>query len=91
MFKLYYYLTYPLTAVCLLLIFLYRKIIRYAIRRNCSFIPSCSKYGWDSIVEFGWLFGGILTLKRLLKCRPNYPAGVDHPKLNLLGNYKWKC
>ena len=91
MFKFYYIATYPLTAICLALIFLYRHFLRHAIRRYCNFIPSCSKYGWDSIVEFGWLFGGILTAKRLLRCRPNCSAGVDHPKLNLLGNYKWKC
>jgi len=91
MFKVYYILTYPLTALCLFGIFLYRTVIRYALRRCCNFIPSCSKYGWDSIVEFGWLFGGILTVKRLLKCNPNHTAGVDHPKLNILGNYKWKC
>ena len=91
MFKFYYIVTYPLTLLALLLLFLYRKIIRYALNRSCNFIPTCSKYAWDSIIEFGWLFGGILTLKRLLKCRPNYKAGFDYPKLNLLGNYKWKC
>ena len=90
-FKVYYFLTYPLTLVCLFLLLLYRKILRYLLRRSCYFIPSCSKYAWDSIVEFGWLFGGILTIKRLVKCRPSVKAGLDYPKLNLLGNYKWKC
>ena len=91
MFRVYYILTYPLTLVCLFLLLIYRKIIRYGLGKNCHFIPTCSKYAWDSIVEFGWLFGGILTLKRLLKCRPSHKAGVDYPKLNLLGNYKCKC
>ena len=91
MFKVYYILTYPLTLICLFLLLLYRKIIRYMLIRRCNFIPTCSKYSWDSIVEFGWLIGGILTLKRLLKCTPHHKAGVDYPKLNLLGNYKWKC
>jgi len=92
MFKFYYYATYPITAICLFFLLIYRKILTRAKgARCCKFIPSCSNYAWESIIEFGWLFGGILTLKRLLRCRPNNPAGVDYPKLNLLGNYKWKC
>lgn len=91
MFRVYYILTYPITLLFLFLLWIYRKILRYALGRSCHFIPTCSKYAWDSILEFGWLFGGILTLKRLIKCRPNHKAGVDYPKLNLLGNYKWKC
>lgn len=91
MFKLYYYLTYPLTALCLFLLLIYRNVLRHAKGKCCHFIPTCSKYAWDSIVEFGWLFGGILTIKRLVKCRPGHTAGFDYPKLNLLGNYKWKC
>ena len=91
MFRVYYILTYPITAFCLLCIFIYRKVIRYSFHQCCHFLPTCSKYGWDSIVEFGWLFGGILTVKRLLRCTPKHTAGVDFAKLNLLGNYKWKC
>lgn len=92
MFRLYYILTYPITLLCLMLLSIYRGLLRYMKGgRCCRFSPTCSKYAWDSIVEFGWLFGGILTLKRLIKCRPDHSAGFDYPKLNILGNYKWKC
>ena len=91
MFRVFYVITYPLTLICLFLLLIYRKIVRYALGRNCRFLPSCSQYAWDSIKEFGCFYGGYLTLVRLLKCRPNKPAGVDYPKLNLVGNYKWKC
>ena len=92
MFKLYYFLTYPITAVCLLFLMIYKKIITKAKgTKCCRFIPTCSQYAVDSIIEFGWLFGGILTIKRLIKCNPKSSANVDYPKLNLLGNYKWKC
>ncbi len=91
LFWLYYILCFPLTVLCLALIGLYRLVIRYALQRSCNFIPTCSKYGWDSILHFGAIWGGILTLKRLLKCTPNHKAGLDLPKLNLMGNYKWKC
>ena len=91
MFKVYYYLTYPITFLCLVLIFLYRSVIKHGLGRSCKFMPTCSKYAWDSIIEYGWLIGGFYTIIRLLKCRPNKPSGVDYVKLNLLGNYKWKC
>jgi putative membrane protein insertion efficiency factor len=91
MFKIYYILTYPITFVFLCLIFIYRKVLRHAKGKCCHFIPTCSQYAWESVKEFGWLFGGIMAAKRLLRCRPNHMAGIDYPKLNLLGNYKWKC
>lgn len=91
MFKVYYYLTYPLTLLCLFLIGIYKKILTHAKQKSCRFMPTCSEYAYLSIKEFGCVIGGVLAFKRLLRCRPNNPAGVDYPKLNLLGNYKWKC
>ncbi|MBR6779006.1 MAG: membrane protein insertion efficiency factor YidD [Clostridia bacterium] len=91
MFKFYYIVTYPITLLFLFCIFLYRKVLRFGHGKSCHYTPTCSHYAWDSIVEFGWLFGGFLALKRILRCTPNHKAGVDYPKLNLLGNYKWKC
>ena len=91
MFKIYYILTYPLTLICLFLLLIYRKILRYTKGNCCHFIPTCSKYAWDSIFEYGTFIGVFMSIKRLLKCRPNGGSGIDFPKLNLLGNYKWKC
>jgi putative membrane protein insertion efficiency factor len=92
MFKIYYILTYPLTLICLFLLLIYKKILTHAKgSKCCRFIPTCSQYSYISIKEFGCIIGGVLTLKRLIKCNPKNPAGVDYPKLNLLGNYKWKC
>ena len=91
LFKIYYILTYPLTLISLFLIFIYRKILTHGKSKCCHFIPTCSKYAWDSILEFGAIGGIVLTFKRIVKCNPNNKGGVDLPKLNLLGNYKWKC
>lgn len=91
MFKLYYYLTYPITFLCLVGLFLYRKIITHFLGKSCRFFPTCSNYAWECFIQYGWLIGGFYTIKRLIKCQPNKPAGVDYVKLNLLGNYKWKC
>lgn len=91
MFKIYYVLTYPLTLICLFFLLVYRKVLTHAKAKSCHFVPTCSQYAWESILQFGCIFGVILTIKRLLRCRPNCQGGVDFPKLNLLGNYKWKC
>ena len=90
-FKIYYILIYPLTLICLFLIFIYRKIVTHGKAKCCHFLPTCSKYAWDSILEFGAILGGLLSFKRLIKCNPKSKGGIDLTKLNLLGNYKWKC
>ena len=91
MFRFYYILTYPLTLICLFLLLIYRGIVRYALHGSCHYIPTCGKYALDSIREFGAIIGGIYAIKRLARCRPNHKAGYDFVRLNLSGNYKWKC
>lgn len=91
MFKIYYILVCPLTFIFLFLIFIYRKILTHGKQKCCHFLPTCSKYAWDSILEFGAIIGGFLTFKRLIRCNPHNKGGIDLPKLNLVGNYKWKC
>lgn len=91
MFKVYYILTYPLTLICLFLLFVYRKLLTHGKGKCCHFFPSCSDYARLSIREFGAIIGGFYAFKRLLRCNPKHSGGVDLPKLNLLGNYKWKC
>ena len=91
MFRFYYILTCPLTLICIFLISIYRGIVRYALADSCHYIPTCSKYAFDSIKEFGAIIGGVYAIKRLFRCRPNHKAGYDFVKLNLSGNYKWKC
>ena len=92
LFLVYYIVCFPLTAIFLALIGVYRALIRHATTGGkCNYIPTCSKYGWDSILNFGAIWGGVLTIKRLARCTPKHKAGLDLPKLNLMGNYKWKC
>ncbi|MEY3700145.1 MAG: hypothetical protein RIT16_505 [Actinomycetota bacterium] len=43
----------------------------------CRFFPSCSEYGYEAIETFGATKGGLLTLRRLLRCRPFGPSGFD--------------
>ena len=91
MFRLQYVLLFPITIIELFLIWVYRICLRYALPRSCNFIPTCSKYAFDSIKEFGAILGTYYAIKRLSRCRPNHSSGYDFTKLNIQGNYKWKC
>lgn len=44
---------------------------------TCRFYPTCSHYGLEAIKRFGAIKGGWLTIKRILKCHPFHPGGVD--------------
>lgn len=50
------------------------------VHQNCRFIPTCSEYMKQSIIEFGALKGLLLGMKRLLKCRPFGKYGYDPVK-----------
>lgn len=49
----------------------------------CRFYPTCSHYGLMAIKRFGPMKGSWLTIKRILKCHPLHPGGIDHvPELH---------
>lgn len=66
-----------LKLVLLTLISFYQMMISPIIGSNCRFYPSCSKYAYMAIDMHGPAKGIILTAKRLLKCHPYHPGGVD--------------
>ncbi len=43
----------------------------------CRFYPSCSQYALEAVVTHGALRGSALALRRLAKCRPLGPHGID--------------
>lgn len=44
---------------------------------TCRFYPTCSHYGLEAIQRFGAIKGGWLAIKRILKCHPFHPGGLD--------------
>ncbi|MBP1967949.1 putative membrane protein insertion efficiency factor [Virgibacillus natechei] len=59
------------------LIKFYRKGISPLKPPSCRFYPTCSEYGLEAFERFGAVKGGYLTLKRIGKCHPLHPGGVD--------------
>ncbi|WP_417899226.1 membrane protein insertion efficiency factor YidD [Bacillus haimaensis] len=64
--------------IFLLLIRFYQKVISPLTPPTCRFYPTCSHYGMEAISRFGAFKGGWLTIKRILKCHPFHPGGIDH-------------
>jgi len=59
------------------LIRLYKLVISPWLGDNCRFHPSCSAYCSETIARFGFFKGMYLGCKRILKCHPLHPGGVD--------------
>jgi hypothetical protein len=43
----------------------------------CRFYPSCSNYAVEAIRVHGALRGGAFAIRRVLRCRPFGPHGID--------------
>jgi uncharacterized protein len=56
----------------------YQVVISPIKPPSCRFYPTCSHYGLEAVQRFGALKGGWLTLKRISKCHPFHPGGIDH-------------
>jgi putative membrane protein insertion efficiency factor len=61
----------------ILLIRVYQFIISPFLRPSCRFYPTCSEYSAESLEVHGLFRGGWLAVKRILKCHPGNPGGVD--------------
>ena len=55
----------------------YQRFISPAFPARCRFSPSCSHYAVEAITRHGVLHGSWLAARRLLRCHPFHPGGVD--------------
>lgn len=56
----------------------YQIVISPLIGQNCRFYPSCSCYAHDALITHGLAKGALLTVKRIVKCHPLHPGGIDY-------------
>ncbi|GAB92764.1 membrane protein insertion efficiency factor YidD [Gordonia rhizosphera] len=59
------------------LIELYRTWISPLRLPTCRFEPTCSAYAVEALTRHGFLYGGWLSVVRLLKCGPWHKPGYD--------------
>jgi uncharacterized protein len=59
------------------LIRIYRLCISPMIGQVCRFHPTCSEYALQAFKSYGFFKGMYFTLKRLGKCHPWHPGGLD--------------
>ncbi|HLI94515.1 MAG TPA: membrane protein insertion efficiency factor YidD [Candidatus Baltobacteraceae bacterium] len=55
----------------------YKRLISPLLPPACRFYPTCSEYAAQAIAKHGLARGGTMAAKRLMKCNPLHPGGVD--------------
>jgi uncharacterized protein len=70
-----------------LLVRLYQRLVSPLLPPACRFYPSCSAYAVQALERHGAIAGSWLTVRRLCRCHPFHPGGID-PVPDFL-TYRW--
>ncbi len=62
----------------------YRDAVSPALPPRCRFYPTCSSYAVTAVQRYGPVRGVWLTLRRIIRCGPWHPGGVDHVPADVL-------
>lgn len=71
------YVRNAITWLLLKLIRLYQLLLSPLLGQNCRFYPTCSNYAQQALKQHGLLKGTVLSVKRIVKCHPLHPGGID--------------
>lgn len=66
-----------LIAPFVLLVKIYQWIISPLLPKSCRYEPTCSHYTLEALKVHGLWKGGILSIKRIVKCNPWGGSGYD--------------
>lgn len=67
----------PFKWITIIVIKFYQWFISPLLGPRCRFYPSCSNYMLEAIKIHGFFCGFWLGVKRILRCHPGNPGGVD--------------
>lgn len=56
---------------------LYQRLVSPFLGARCRFHPSCSEYAAQAVERHGPVRGLYLGFRRLLRCHPWNPGGID--------------
>ena len=56
----------------------YRRFVSPLLGAHCRFHPSCSAYAQDALATHGLARGGWLAIRRIGRCHPWNPGGIDY-------------
>ena len=59
-----------LTNILISLIKFYKLFVSPYLGNHCRYLPTCSEYFIESLIEFGFLEGLVKGTKRILSCHP---------------------
>lgn len=63
--------------VLILFVKAYRLLLSPFLGNNCRYYPTCSEYAVTALGRHGALKGSWLAAKRIGRCHPWHPGGVD--------------
>ena len=67
----------PVARVLVVAIGLYRRVVSPLLPRSCRYEPTCSAYALEAIRVHGALRGSALAVRRIARCHPWAPGGID--------------
>ena len=55
----------------------YQRYISPLFPPTCIYTPTCSEYALQAVRKYGFLRGGLMAVKRILRCHPFHEGGYD--------------
>jgi putative membrane protein insertion efficiency factor len=61
----------------ILIVRAYQVLLGPLLPAACRYVPSCSVYAIEALEKHGPWRGGLLAVRRILRCHPFRPGGYD--------------
>ncbi|HEV8047254.1 MAG TPA: membrane protein insertion efficiency factor YidD [Terriglobales bacterium] len=63
--------------IVLLVLRAYKWAISPMFLPACKYVPSCSEYAMEAVDRYGAVRGGLMAVRRVLRCNPFAKGGLD--------------